>query len=124
MNNKYKLVIFYDDFELKDNDIICLPRNEFNFRIVSNKAKLFVTFENLDYTYFNIVTAMKNNCLCAIPKYYKDLQNKCISFDQLDMNILKQIIETIKNKKKIEITQTIYQKYIVQHLNTNKWLKL
>ena len=125
MNNTYKLVIFNDDIQnLPAKNIIILPRNEHNFNMTLQKAKLFLTFETLDYTNYNILSAMYNNVLCIIPKYYKELKNKSISFDTITMDTLKIIKDKLDNPKKLNIYKIIHKKVIDNHIKTNKWNEL
>ena len=124
MNNTYKLVIFYDTFNLPTKNVICLPRNELKLGEYLKKAQLFITFENIENTYYNILCAMKNNCLCMIPKFFKNLSNKCISFDLINNEVLTKVISIVSDSKKLTIYQNIYQKVIVNHINNNKWINL
>jgi GR25 family glycosyltransferase involved in LPS biosynthesis len=122
--NTYKLVLFNDDFEMKDDNIICLPRNEYNLMDLLNQSLIFVTFETMNYTYHNIITAIQNNCLCLIPKYYSEFNNKCITYSKIDDNIMKELLSYTTNKNNLKTLNKMNNDIIKKHLNNNKWLNL
>ena len=117
--NNYKLIIFNNDIQIPSEHIIVEKRNEHMLKKYLKISKLFMTFETLDNTYFNILTAINYNCLCIIPKYYKELSNKTISFDIFNQGNFQDLVNTLKNKTKMKIYNVIFPKIIESHMKNN-----
>ena len=107
----YKMIIFNDNVIPFEN-VINMPRNNYNLIKCLNKNSIFITFENKSYTYFNIINAIKKNCLCILPDRFYDLKNKCLSFSNMDNDKIIELSVSIKNTKKMDL----YKKIIRAHL--------
>jgi GR25 family glycosyltransferase involved in LPS biosynthesis len=114
--NDFKLVIFNNDIQLPSSYIIVEKRNEINLAKYLKISKIFMTFETLDNTYFNILTAINYNCLCLIPKYYKEISNKTIAFDIFNNENFKTLINILNNQTKMKIYNIIFPKIIESHM--------
>ena len=94
----YKLVLFNDDIRIKDENIIYYPRNYHCFIKNLKKSKLFITMENKNYTYYNILLSLKCNCISLVPKYFIDFKDECILYNIIDTNIFNKIKEKMNKK--------------------------
>ena len=78
-NQQYKLVLFNDDIKLDNPNIQILPRNEYILNKYLQIGTLFITFETLEYSYYNIMNAIDYVLYRNTINHYKIRQLHSIS---------------------------------------------
>jgi GR25 family glycosyltransferase involved in LPS biosynthesis len=96
MNNKYKLIIFNDNKEItNEENVLVYQRNYYCFKKYLQQSNIFITLENREYTFYNILLSNNLNCISIIPKYYSEFKDKCILYSKLDSTLINKIKEKL-----------------------------
>lgn len=120
-NNKYKLILFNEDVKLEDENIIYKTRNEYKLMEALSSSKIFITFETNEYTFYNTFLSIHYNCVSIVPKYYSELNNKCVTYSSINMEKINEINEILSNSSKVEQYEKNNEKTIKEHMNNNIW---
>lgn len=122
--NNFKLVLLNNNInKIDDEDIIVEQYNERKFIDYLNKSYFFLTFENKDDTYFNILNSINHYCIPIFSNVFSDLSNKFIGFNNfINKHTLNDISEIYNNKKKTVIYNNICDTIIKNHLNNMNYI--
>jgi len=117
-----KLIIFSDFFKATNSNIIIKPFiYRFNFSYL-NYATFFITESRLTDNYYATNLALKKGIICIISSYYRELNNKTITFLENLRETKERVENCITNKVKIDIYKKIgisYIKNLDNKLNNN-----
>jgi glycosyl transferase family 25 len=88
-----ELVLYSNEINI--NGAKCYKRQNIEDRYDLETSKFFVTCDTTNE--FEILNAMKAECLCIIPNYYYTFKNKAIMFDEINDDFVKNIASIINN---------------------------
>ncbi len=119
----YTLVLFDDDTrEIKANgNIIIIPRNYHNLKTYLARSKLFISFENDDATYYNILTAMVHHNICVVSKIFSELSGKTLMFDVINGDFIKSVAGVLDDEEKLNSLDNICKVVLAEEIKHNKW---
>jgi GR25 family glycosyltransferase involved in LPS biosynthesis len=100
MNNKYKLIIFNDNKDITaEKNVLVKKRSYHLLQKYLQESKIFISLENREYTFYNILLANQSKCLSIIPKYYSEFKdkNEYILYSKLDSSLMNEIKQKFNN---------------------------
>lgn len=117
LQNKFKLVILNNNINIQQEDVIVMPFNNHMLIKFLQDSYFFITFENNDDTYFNILNAINSYCIPIVSKYFSEFNNKFITFNNfINKHNLDDIKEIYTNEKKKIIYNNLCDLIIKKHI--------
>ena len=106
-----KMLLFSDVFKSVDDNIIIKPRLFKTNVSYINQASFYLTQSKSADDYYYTHIALSKGIICVIPEYYKELNNKTITFKTSLMETKDKVESCIKTPTKKDIYNKIAKSY-------------
>ena len=92
--------------------VIIKPRNGKNLVKYLNEGEIFITYENEDYTHYNISNAINNKCFPIFPMFFSEFKKYGITFDIMSKKTIEKVRCYVENDKRMDIYRTVWENKI------------